>query len=45
MGIVSPSGAIVTLGTVYDTTYAGGVAGLRTRGASASFDGVRVSGG
>jgi hypothetical protein len=45
VGIVSPSGAVQTLGEVFDTTYTAGRAGLRTRSVAASFDGVRVGGG
>jgi hypothetical protein len=45
VGVVSESGAVQTLGEVFDTTYAGGQAGLRARAAGASFDAVRIGAG
>ena len=45
MGIVGPSGAISTLGSVYDTEFSGGQVGLRTSGLTCSFDDVRVTAG
>ncbi len=45
IGIVTASGAVHTLGSVYDTQFASGQAGLRTNGLTASFDAVRVTGG
>ena len=45
MGIVEPSGEVRTLGSVYDTEFPAGQVGLRTSGATCSFDDVRISGG
>jgi hypothetical protein len=45
VGIVAASGAVTTLGEVFDATYPAGQAGLSTRGVAGSFDNVRVSAG
>jgi hypothetical protein len=45
LAVVSSTGAITTLGTALDLTFASGSVGLRTRRLSASFDAVRVRAG
>ena len=45
LGVVSGSGAVQTLGEVFDATYPAGQAGLRAGPTGASFDGVRVGSG
>ncbi|HEY2509457.1 MAG TPA: RICIN domain-containing protein [Polyangiaceae bacterium] len=45
LGVLRPSGAVDTLGEVFDVRFAGGKAGLRANGVAASFDAVRVTAG
>jgi hypothetical protein len=44
-GVAAASGAVTTLGEVFDTTYPAGQAGLSTKTVTASFDDFRVSAG